>query len=438
MSYGVWDDKKWADLIYAIRQKNCILMLGPDAAGVEVDGTQRVLTEILAEELAEEIDPEERKKINLSDLTQVAQYYYESTNRNRLERKVFEFYEERKNLCSKLHQDLAAVPFYFTVTTTPDNMFLEALKKEGKVPIKGLYNFKGKNPGLIEMGTVDKPLVFYLYGSLAEPSSLLLTENDLLDFLVALISEKPRLPRNILSELQDEFKVFLFLGFGFRQWYMRILLHMLQCRNKKSDSFVMEQFSTIKKDTDQLSQTLFFFQRCDYKIHMFKMEFDDFAAQLREKFEHTPPVEPPRVTHEGMPEVFICHASEDKDSASFLHEKLEAAGLNPWLDKENLRGGDDWHQKIKETLDNVDYIIVIQSKALAKKQIGYVNREINYALERRLECRRGTRFIIPVKIDDSPSLQELADIQYIDLSDKSNIFELIDTIKRDFEKRRCL
>jgi hypothetical protein len=107
------------------------------------------------------------------------------------------------------------------------------------------------------------------------------------------------------------------------------------------------------------------------------------------------------------------------------------------LDKENLRGGDEWDRKIRDTIKQIDYFVVLQSQALVNKTIGYVNREINIALDRQEEFQRGTtRFVIPVKIESCPLRQDLKHLQTIDLTDETNIKMLIDTIQRDFEKRK--
>ena len=438
--YSEWEDDNWNTLIYSIRHNKCILMLGPDAAVAE--GQQHPLTEILANDLAEKLDPGDREKINASDLTQVAQCYYMRKGRQSLEAKVSAFYEEKRNLCSNLHRNLAALPFDFIVTATPDNMLIEALEKEDKKPVKKWYHFNGNNPRIVEeKWSKDEPLVFYLYGTLDKPNSLLLTENDLLDYLVALVSNTRPMPANVLSELQDESKSFLFLGFGFRHWYLRILLNVLQVQKKGSFSFAMEQYHRLHADSDQLWQTLCFFQRSDYKINIFKQSLNEFASQLKERYKKYLPSLParkPQVIDENAAEVFICHASEDKDFAAYLYRELEAAGLRPWLDKKNLRGGDQWHRVIDKTLKKIDYFVVLQSQALAKKLSSYVIREINAALDRKSEFRRGIRFVIPAKIDDSPLLEELKDIQAVDLTGKKNINDLIDAITRDFKKRGSL
>jgi hypothetical protein len=440
MSTFDWDEENWDTLIYSIRQGNCILMLGPDAAVEEVDGQPHLLTEILANQLAEKIDTETREKINPSDLAQVSQYYSIERGRNSLEAKASSFFCERKGMNTNLHRNLAALPFYFTITTTPDNMLMEALEKEGKEPMIERYHFNGDNPDIVNMGSEEKPLLFYLYGTATDPGSLLLTENDLLDFLVVLISEKRPLPDNILSELHDEHKSFLFLGFGFRHWYLRLLLHVLQGRNKGSHSFAMEQF--MPENSDELQRTIYFYKKSNYKINIFKGELNHFAGQLREKYlkhvskNSTNNNGTKHVLDRNAPEVFICHASEDKDYASSLYKTLAETGIRPWLDKQNLRGGDDWNRQIEKTIQKIDYFVVLQSKALADKHIGYVNREINSALDRKKEFRKGSRFIIPVKIEECPLLEDMHDLQTIDLTNRGNIRELTSTIKRDFAQRR--
>ena len=160
-----WSQEDWATLLFTIQRENCILMLGPDASTEEIDGQVRPLTEVLARELAERLKPETRQNLDPANLTQVAQYYRMEAGRNDLEARVCSFYEARQQITNQIHDDLAALPFAFTLTSTPDLMFCNALQKQNKTPLTASYNYLGKNPEMVKMGamqnwTLDKLLAF--------------------------------------------------------------------------------------------------------------------------------------------------------------------------------------------------------------------------------------------------------------------------------------
>ncbi len=133
----------------------------------------------------------------------------------------------------------------------------------------------------------------------------------------------------------------------------------------------------------------------------------------------------------GAPTVFICHASEDREKARQVHDALRRARLEPWLDKESLRGGDRWDDLIGSTIEKVDYFVVLNSRALAAKsrEASYVNKEIKRALladERRLIGH----FIVPASIDDTPLLAPLKGYQAVDLRPPEGLNNLVRAIKR--------
>lgn len=151
----------------------------------------------------------------------------------------------------------------------------------------------------------------------------------------------------------------------------------------------------------------------------------------------THPVDGNKIVDKYSPLIFICHASEDKDFAHFLYQELEKIGFRTFMNKEHLRGGDRWDEEMRKIIRREsDYVVILQSSNLAGKIEGYVNKEIYLALERQEEFRSWIRFIIPVRIDEGPLHEALAPFHTIDLSGKTNIETLINTIKRDFYKRR--
>lgn len=429
-----WSESDWKKLMLNIQHQNCILMLGPDIAAHEIEGKSYSLTEMLAHELADELleqRPDMKAwNIDCSDLAQVAQYYCMGLEKGRtdLEEKVLTFYDKWQHQPNNIYTELAALPFYLTIITTPDDLFCQALREVKKVPFTRSYNLRRKSPEVIDEPTVDNPLIFHLYGNLDVPGSLILTENNLLDFLVAVSSKNPPLPEYILSELRERNNTLLFLGFGFKHWYLRILLHALQGDIRKERfSYALEQFVP-----PNMEETIFFFKTSDYRIQICKKELSSFVKQLRERYE-TSASGKDRI--QTGPTVHICHIAEDTPIVIGLYEKLQAKGFVLWPSKEYLLKENTIENMLKQVkLSDIDYFVVLQTRAFIENIDDSLKTMIELALERQKTFRSGTRFVIPVKFDGGVPLEELEPFQTPDISD--NIDELVKVINRDQQKRR--
>ncbi len=436
MNQCVFDDENWRQLIFAIRQKKCILMLGPDASVYKTDGKLQPLNEILANELAGKIEPAFKEHIDKSNLAQVSQYYQKKHQRNGLESFVESFYNKQQDTPNEIHRNLAGLPFEFIITATPDKMFVNALAEKHKHPKISGYNFIKKiSENEPATGTEQNPLVFYLYGTVDDPESLVMTENDLLDFLVSVISKDPGLPSSIIAELNSANKNFLFIGFGFKHWYLRILLHVLAKGNpKQSRSFALE-FNPENPD-EYKSAILFFKNYNNCKIHIFHDELIEFTKKLKTKYDESLSCTTD-VSEMDKPSVFICHAKADEPHAEWLFNEFSRAGLKPFFDKESIKYGDRWDRLIEKTIKEIDFFVVLKSKALEQRPVGYVNKEITLALDRQKYFNPGT-FIIPAKIEECKLEwdSELGEFQDADLTNKANVDRLISEIKQHYEKRK--
>ena len=446
------DKKYWKRLIHTISQNNCILMLGPDVSTEIFENKDVPCTEILAQELAETIQSENNSwniPLNPDNLFQISQYYLMIEDREWLETTIKDFYIQREKQTCALLENLAALPFYFTIVTTPDQMFENALKKANKNPIVEFFNYYGTNKDQVEMGTTEKPLIYQIFGSVEKPSSLVTTEDNLFQFFEELVSKKRKIPANIDCEIKSKNKSFLFLGFGFKHWYLRLLLHALQIKNKKvNKSFAFEKINRISKNSiNEFHRTIILLQNSDYRIQFFNEDLNLFVSQLREKYEESckdsvggsPCLEPVENQEDTpAPIVFICHANEDKQMAMEIYDKLKIAHFEPWVDQKKLRGGDQWDNLIKQTINKeIDYFIVLQSISLFNKFEGYVNKEIKIARERQSGFQVNFKFIIPIIIEDmdhSYLREDLSEYQSFDYT-KQNIDGLIRDITKDFKRR---
>jgi len=349
-----WKEDNWKTLLYAIHHQNCILLLGPDASIEQVHDQTQSVTEILAKGLSQTFEVQEIQdwSIDPSNLAQVSLYYCLKKGRYGLEAMVDDFYQFMQSQTSDLYEDLAALPFYFAITSTPDYMFYEALERAGKTPRIASYNFGGDSPDFVDMGTKESPLLYYLYGMLEEAESLVLTETDIIDFLAAIISGDPPLPDNISNELHDKKKSLLFLGFGFKHWYLRILLHVLKEPNKKIHSFALEQFTP--RNQAEFARTLLFFKESDDNLHIFHNDdLQNFVRELRERYEKKFLDGKTRrrkssALLQDAPFVFLCFAKENEEDAIFMCDYLRQQGINARFDIKDIQAREERIYKLGE------------------------------------------------------------------------------------------
>jgi len=115
------------------------------------------------------------------------------------------------------------------------------------------------------------------------------------------------------------------------------------------------------------------------------------------------------------PRVFIAYSVEDRDRAEQIATTLRAAGVDPWLDTEQLQAGTNWRDAIKAAIRSADAVLVLFSEATATKR-GYVQREIRTALDVAQELPETAIYLIPVRLDDTPVPREFAAWQWLDMN----------------------
>ena len=79
-------------------------------------------------------------------------------------------------------------------------------------------------PAEIEAPSKERPLIYNLFGSIEDESSLILTHRDLVQFIFSIIRDF-RLP-DILRDMVSKARYFVFLGFDFDKWYLQLLLNL--------------------------------------------------------------------------------------------------------------------------------------------------------------------------------------------------------------------
>jgi hypothetical protein len=113
------------------------------------------------------------------------------------------------------------------------------------------------------------------------------------------------------------------------------------------------------------------------------------------------PGDAPDTATPPLPSVFISYASNDRAAARALRDCLAAAGLEVWLDEEELGGGEAWDAKIRNQIRACTYFMPVISATTEIRREGYFRREWRLAVERTLDFADDVMFLVPVVIDDT-------------------------------------
>ncbi len=439
-------ERHWNSLVTSIQHGQSILVLGREipakmdsgARASDIDMYEAMTTKLVAEL------EEDGRHILGDTLPAVAQQYEDADGfgAHTLRALAEKFYKSPNFIPSQTHAALAALPFSLILTTCQDDLLSRALKDVGKNPIVSRYNLRGDkrdNPEIVFPLSPQFPLVFHLFGDAQQPASLVLSENDLLDFLIAIISERPPLPNSLIRSLKKVGQSFLFVGFGIKNWYLRVLLKVLVRvlgLNRTGEAIATEPLRGLsEKDREQ---TVLFYQR-GTRIEVEDADISDFLSELSRRIEAEGGILEQVFPSGPRPRVFISYAREDSDLAAKVFDALQKSGFEPWFDKESLTGGDLWNERIQEELDATDFTLVLYTPALCTKIDSYVNKEINLARQRALYVRGS--FLIPLRTTEISSENRIKElVEYQEMLLRSTNFEediskVISTMRRNHQLR---
>ncbi len=180
----------------------------------------------------------------VADLAKVAQYFDGIAGRGSLEdhlRKIF----SRTYEPGPLHHYLASLPRLLAVTTNYDRLLETALRQaerpfrlvvyEAGAPSVLVWEDGGESgeprqetANELDFDLDDKAVVFKMHGapdpSDEERDSYVITEDDYVEFL-ARLTNKTAIPACFAEPFRR--RHFLFLGYGLRDWNLRVILHQV-------------------------------------------------------------------------------------------------------------------------------------------------------------------------------------------------------------------
>jgi hypothetical protein len=257
--------RKWNALVAYIKDKACTPILGPGLFEPLL-GSLGDIAQRWAEEFHYPLSPADLDSLpriaQFLTINQSPQFPYqhlqkfvrkdiETRYRDDLPERLLDPFEEANlddfietiwaKRCERHPDDvyrlLAQLPFRIYITTNYNSLLESALKEAGREPqaLLSPWNqytedkIRTFDPGFEP--TARRPLVYYLFGRLAEPKSVVLTEDNYFDYLLGVSRNNDLIPGYVRNALRNT--SLLFIGYKMDEWNFRVLFRSII--DKKTD-----------------------------------------------------------------------------------------------------------------------------------------------------------------------------------------------------------
>jgi hypothetical protein len=386
VSPNVTPSVSWPNLARALQNGECILVLGPEVATLEREGQrvsqQILLTEYLAAELQRR-HPDMRLIVRpslayvaktLEDAIFVQEVlkkpsYSRENARAELSGLIAQFYAQYSFADFPVYRQLARLPFHFVVETSPAPYLAQALDDENKFDTKCYYyhyaNPTHNNGIRIQDKQIkpDAPLVYQLFGSTEEPDSMIVTERDQLAFLDAVLQQENTagIPNSVaihFTSVKDRLaaqqfdKTFVFLGFDFNEWHLRLIMHLIGRYQRQKETYALQNPGDIAELTE-------FFYRNNFDVRFVNTPAEqfltDFAGELKKPAAAA-------ATASSRLNVFLMYAPEDEAVKAALDAQLHPLKktelIETW-DESRIQAGAEKDEEIGRRLEAADIILLL-------------------------------------------------------------------------------
>jgi hypothetical protein len=191
---------------------------------------------------------------------------------------------------------LAELPLPIYLTTNFATFMEDALKAAGKEPVTEVCywneDFADDVPSVFEQDPdyepgIEEPLVYHVHGLDAHPSSVVLAEDDYLDFLVTVSQDADAIPTRVSQALTDS--SLLLLGYQLQGWDFKSIFRSLittkrSSRRLLSLSIQLMPDRELVEDHESAQEYLErYFDKANFEIYW--GDAQQFMKELWEKWE---------------------------------------------------------------------------------------------------------------------------------------------------------
>jgi hypothetical protein len=196
------------------------------------------------------------------------------------------------------HRILASLPLPVYVTTNYDDSMVRALEREHKDPKRDFCRWnkfcQHGEPSVLASDyrpTVASPVVFHFHGYAELAESLVLTDDDYLDFLVSISRDEKLIPPHIEKALTGA--SLILLGYELDDWNFRVLFRSIVTYLEKSliKTHVSVQLEPVGDQTtwEQKERARKYFNRYfdRHDVRVYWGSCHDFVVELKKRWEES-------------------------------------------------------------------------------------------------------------------------------------------------------
>jgi len=192
----------------------------------------------------------------------------------------------------------------------------------------------------------------------------------------------------------------------------------------------------------QVSEDLKVIAECnqDPAVDYFQWLLQAIKSEYRDKVEELPvttdeQAEPqadsgavgePQIRDDKTEQVFISHATEDKQFAHHLADDLQRLGLQVWIAPESIRPGEGWVEAIERGLAESSHMVVVLTPAALESE--WVRKETDVAIAQE---RKGLIQVIPLDVElcEVPLLLSSYQMVSFRCDYDAGLSQLVDTLR---------
>lgn len=377
----------WPNLVRALQNRECILLLGPETAAMERDGKRVSLQTLLIEHLTAELKRRNpgvslaaqpnlaytskilEDAIFVQEVSKKATFSRENA-RAELNALIAQFYDQYSFADFPVYRQLAQLPFHFVVETTPAPYLAQALDDENKFDAK-CYYYHFANPthnNAIKIGEndirPDAPLVYQLFGSAEQPDSMIVTERDQLAFIDAILQQENTagIPNSVaihFTSMKDKGaaqqfdKTFLFLGFDFNEWHLRLIMHLTGRYQRQKETYALQ-------DPKDIAELTAFFYKNNFDVGFVDTPAEQFLADFSAELKR--PATVAAAPASNKLNVFLMYAPEDEAVKATLDAQLHPLKKTEFIetwDESRMLAGAEKDAEITARLEAADIILLL-------------------------------------------------------------------------------